>query len=398
MSVDMTERSCPQERRSMVSVFFGEGFRPLFLLAGLWGALSVPLFLGALSGMIPWSAPLHPVTWHVHEMMFGYVGAVLGGFVLTAIPNWTGRPPLSGTPLVLLALAWLAGRVAVWWGMEIGALATALADLAFLCILAALVGKELVAGRSWRNLPILAGVIAMLVANILFHLPATATTDPGDVAIRLSITVMALLLALVGGRIVPNFTRNWFAKREGPRIVAPMQRFDLMTLAATAIVLVIWVVAEPSLVSGILLLLAGALNVIRLVRWRGWNTGAEPLIAILHIGYLWFALGLCLLGLSMLSERVSQALALHVLSIGAFGAMTLAVMTRATLGHTGRELHAGPWTVAIYILATLSVFARAAFEVVPGVRLLWVAGGSWAFAFVLFTGVYAPMLLRPRKT
>ncbi len=398
MSSDISNQTRLERRHHYAGpVLLGEGFRPLFLLAGLWGAVSVPLWLGIWTGAVAYSGLFDPVTWHVHEMMFGYVGAALGGFVLTAVPNWTGRLPVRGAPLALLALAWLAGRAAVWWGAEIGSIPAALVDISFLGALAALVGNDIIASHNWRNLPVLAGLVAMVAANALFHASAAGVANLGDAAIRFSIAVMALLLALIGGRIVPNFTRNWLVKRAGPRIAAPMGRFDRVVLAATVVVLAAWVAAGPAVISGILLSLAGALNLVRLTRWRGWNTVAEPLVTVLHVGYLWLALGLCLLGLSMLADRVPESLALHILSIGTFGTMTLAVMTRAVLGHTGRALHAEPRTVAIYCLATLAVFARAAFEYMPDMILLWVAGGSWSLAFVLFTAVYTPMLLRPRK-
>ncbi len=375
-----------------------EGFRPMFLLAGLWGTLSVPLWLGVRAGAVTYSGLFVPVVWHAHEMIFGYVGAALGGFVLTAVPNWTGRAPVRGIPLALLALTWLVGRLAVWWGADFGASAAAVADTAFLGALAALIGNEIVAARSWRNLPVPAGLAAMTAANALFHASAADATDLGGAAVRLSVAAMALLVALVGGRIVPNFTRDWFAKRPSPRSVPPPGRLDRTALATTATALAVWAVSGSSVVSCVLLSAAGALNLARLARWRGWSTGAEPLVAVLHLGYLWLALGLGLLGLTMPSaDLVPEPLALHVLSVGAFGTMTLAVMTRAALGHTGRELRAGPWTTAVYGLATLAAFARAAFEVVGGRILLWTAGGGWSLAFALFTAVYAPMLLRPRR-
>ena len=372
MSSDISNRTRLEWRRRYAGpVFLSEGFRPMFLLAGLWGVLSVPLWLGVWTGAIPYSGLLDPAAWHIHEMMFGYVGAALGGFVLTAVPNWTGRLPVRGVPLALLALTWIAGRAAVWWSGEIGPVPAAVADIAFLGALAALVGNEIVVGRNWRNLPVLAGLAAVVAANALFHVSAAGAADLGDAATRLSIAAIALLLALLGGRLVPSFTRNWFAKQAGPRIAAPMGRFDRAALAAAALALAAWAAAGPSVVCGVLLSVAGALNLLRLARWRGWNTIAEPLVTVLHVGYLWLALGLCLLGLSMLSDRAPEPLALHVLSIGAFGTMTLAVMTRAVLGHTGRALHAGPWTTAVYGLATLAVFARAAFEIVPDTILLW---------------------------
>ena len=335
--------------------------------------------------------------WHVHEMIFGYVGAALGGFILTAVPNWTGRPPVRGWPLGALALIWLCGRIAVWWGGTVGPIPTAVIDLAYLGVLSVLVGNEIVAGRNWRNLPVLAGLILMLTANALFHLSAAGVADVGEAGVRLSIAVMSLLLALIGGRIVPSFTHDWFARRAGPNITAPMGRLDQATLAVTAVALAAWVGSAPVLLSGILLTLAGTLNLVRLARWRGWRTAAEPLVTVLHAGYFWLALGLGLLGVSMLADWVMEPLALHVLTLGAMGTMTLAVMTRAVLGHTGRDLHAGPWVVAIYGLATLAVCTRAAFEVMPALSLLWATAGSWFVAFTLFTAYFAPMLFLPRK-
>ena len=377
--------------------FLGVGFRPLFLLAGLWAALSVPLWVGIWSGAVAYTGPGDAIMWHVHEMMFGYVGAALGGFLLTAVANWTGRPPVCGWPLGALALIWLGGRIAVWWGGSIGALATAVIDLAYLGALSVLVGNEIVAGRNWRNLPVLAGLALMLAANALFHLYTAGVADVRETGIRLSIAAMSLLLAFIGGRIVPNFTRNWFAPRAGPQIAQPMARFDQVTLAVTALALAAWVGSAPVLLSGTALSLAGALNCARLARWHGWSTTAEPLITVLHVGYLWLALGLGLLGISLLGDRVAQPLALHVLTLGAMGTMTLAVMSRAILGHTGRELHAGPWLVAIYALATLAVLTRAAFEMAPTTSLLWATAATWSLAFVLFTGYFTPMLFRPRK-
>ncbi len=274
---------------------------------------------------------------------------------------------------------------------------TAVADLAYLGVLSVLVGNAIVAGRNWRNLPVLAGLILMLTANVLFHLSAAGVAHVGEAGVRLSIAVMSLLITLIGGRIVPSFTHNWFERRAGPNITAPMGRFDQTTLAVTAVALAAWVGSAPIPLSGILLTLAGALNLVRLARWRGWRTAAEPLVTVLHAGYFWLALGLGLLGASMLVDWVMEPLALHVLTLGAIGTMTLAVMTRAVLGHTGRDLHAGPWVVAIYGFATLAVCTRAAFEVVPALSLLWATAGSWFVAFTLFTAYFVPMLFLPRK-
>ena len=164
--------------------FLRDGFRPLFFLAGLWAALSVPLWIGIRSGAISYPGLGDATMWHIHEMMFGYVGAALGGFILTAVPNWTGRPSVRGWPLGALAIIWLCGRITVWWGGTVGPMPTAVADLAYLGVLSVLVGNEIVAGRNWRNLPVLAGLVLMLTANVLFHLSAAGVADVGEAGVR----------------------------------------------------------------------------------------------------------------------------------------------------------------------------------------------------------------------
>ena len=349
------------------------------------------------SGAVRYPGLFDPVAWHIHEMLFGFVAAALGGFLLTAIPNWTGRQPLRGRLLGVLASVWLAGRIAVWAGTVLGPGATAAIDLTFTGALLLFAANEIVAARNWRNLPVVIGVSALFSANLLFHLSAAGLADTEEIAVRLAVGAMAFLLTLVGGRIVPSFTRNWFAQHSGPDIAAPMKAFDLAALAVTALALLAWVAGGSASHTGIALTAAGALNLARLARWRGWRAAAEPLVLVLHAGYLWLGLGLGLLGLSMLDGPVPQTLALHVLTIGAMGTMTLAVMTRAILGHTGRDLRAGPGTAAIYGLAALAVLARVAFELAIEPVLLWMTVAAWSLAFALFTALYGPMLFRRRR-
>ena len=378
-------------------VFLREGFRPLFQCAAAWAVLAVPLWACVWTGMMSYRSAFEPLLWHVHEMIFGFIAAAVGGFLLTAVPNWTGRLPVRGLPLAALALVWVAGRIAVWFSADIGAEAAAVIDLAYLGGLAAVIAREIVAGRNWRNAPVLALLTLLVGANGLFHLAAMGIAETGDVAVRLSIGVMCVLLALIGGRIVPSFTRNWLVKRGGPEPAPPMGDFDRITLILTAASLLLWIAEGGGIAVGLPLLLAGLLNLIRLIRWRGWETLAEPLVTVLHLGYLWLAVGLLLLGAWAAGLGVELTVALHVLTAGAMATMILAVMTRATLGHTGRELHAGPATVAIYGLVTLAVIGRVAFALVPETMLLWLTAASWSGAFALFVAVYRPLVVRPRR-
>jgi uncharacterized protein involved in response to NO len=378
--------------------FLKEGFRPLFMAAGLWAAISAPLWVAVWSGLISYEGHFGPAAWHVHEMMFGFVAAAVGGFILTAVPNWTGRLPVRGWPLAVLAVLWLAGRLAMWFGAEIGAVWVALIDLSYLTALVLCVANEIFAGRNWKNAPVLAAIALLAAANILFHLEAAEIAETGDIAVRLVLSVMAMLVALIGGRVVPSFTRNWFAKNDGPEIASPMTAFDRIVLVVSVVALGIWVAVGASTLTGATLVIAGALHLARLVRWRGWQTTGEGLVTILHLGYLWLGVGLVLLGVSMLGDAVAQTAALHVLTIGAMGTMILAVMTRAILGHTGRALTAGRGTISIYALITLALVFRVANEFAPSTDLVWLSAGAWSAAFGLFVWIYAPMTIRAPAT
>lgn len=377
--------------------FLKEGFRPLFIAAGTWAALAAPLWVAVWTGMISYRGVLAPQAWHIHEMMFGFVAAAVGGFILTAVPNWTGRLPVRGWPLAVLALLWLAGRIAVWFGGPIGAVPVAVIDLLYLTALVACVASEIVAGRNWKNAPVLGAITLLLAANVLFHLEAAEIAATGDLAVRLALSVMIMLVALIGGRVVPSFTRNWFAKNDGPEIASPMAVFDRITLVVSIAALTVWVAGAEGVETGGVLLIAGLLHIVRLARWRGWQTTGEGLVTILHLGYFWVGTGLILLGLSMLDLAVTRTASLHVLTIGAMGTMILAVMTRAILGHTGRALTAGRGTLVVYALVTAALVFRVANEFAPMMELVWLSALSWSGAFGLFVWIYLPMTVRGPK-
>lgn len=374
--------------------FLKEGFRPLFIAAGLWAAVAVPLWVAVWTGAIGYRGLFAPAAWHVHEMMFGFVAAAVGGFILTAVPNWTGRLPVRGWPLAMLALLWLAGRGAVWFGTELGVYTAAAIDLAYLTALVLCVGNEIFAGRNWKNAPVLLAIALLVTANALFHIEAAEIAETGELAVRLAIAVMAMLVGLIGGRVVPSFTRNWFAKNDGPEIAPPMAVFDRVTLAVSVAALGYWVFGGTSAACGIALVVAGFLHLVRLARWRGWRTAGEGLVTILHVGYLWLGVGLVMLGVSMLGDAVAPSAALHMLTIGAMGTMILAVMTRAILGHTGRGLTAGTGTLVVYGLVTAALLLRVANEFWPSTDMVWASAASWSAAFALFVWIYAPMTVR----
>lgn len=384
-------------QRPAGAVMFSAGFRPFFLLAAVWSAFALPLWLCVYAGKIALPSALPPTVWHVHEMVFGFALATVAGFLLTAIPNWTGRLPLSGWPLGVLACLWLAGRVAVLFSGAIGPLAAAVVDLSFPALFIAVIARELVAGRNWRNLPMLVALSLLLGGSTLVHLEALGIATTAPAGNRLGIATILMLIALVGGRIVPSFTRNWLAKaRPGGPLPAQAGRLDIAALLVTVTGLAAWVVAPESAVAPWLELAAGIAVAVRLSRWCGLATFREPLVFILHIGYGWLALGLLLLGYNGLHPLLPQTTALHALTAGAVGTMTLAVMTRATLGHTGRALAAGPGTRAIYLLVTLAAVLRLAAPLAGAnaLTLTWIAGGAWSAAFGLFALLYGRSLMR----
>jgi uncharacterized protein involved in response to NO len=372
-----------------------QGFRPFFLGAGIWALAAMALWIAILHGTVLLPTAFDPVAWHVHEMLFGFVIAAIAGFLLTAIPNWTGRMPLQGFPLAVLAGVWLAGRLAVGGSAWIGAGIAAVLDLSFLTLLLGVVLREILAGRNWRNLPMPVVLGGLLTANALIHADAVGLAATGPLGQRLGIAIVILLISLVGGRIIPSFTLNWLKKRGELNLPASFGALDRGALGLAAAALAIWVVAPGNPLGGAALIAAGLANLIRLLRWRGHLTLIEPLVWSLHLGFVWVPVGLFLIGLSILRPDVPPAAGLHALTAGAMGGMTLAVMTRATLGHTGRLLAADRWTAAVYLLvaaaAALRVAAPFSADVYP--PLLWTSGLAWSMAFGLFAVHYGRMLL-----
>ncbi|MET0514285.1 MAG: NnrS family protein [Nitrospiraceae bacterium] len=375
--------------------FFSYGFRPFFLGAALFAGVIVPAWIVILVQAGD-SALFHTGRqWHVHEMVFGFLPAVMTGFLFTAIPNWTDRPPIRGHELMLLFTLWLAGRlvVAIPW---FSPLVSAAVDGAFLVLVAGLVWREIAAGESWTHAPI-GGLISLYAgANIWFHVLALKHAET-DLPARMALGLVMVLLALIGGRVTPNFTRELLVQQGRTEQLASFSRFDGVSVVLVAIAVLAWTVQPLALVTGWVLVTAGFVNVIRLYRWYGWLTWREPLVLILHLGYGWLAMSLLALGSAILGFGLPATEALHVLTTGSIGVMTLAVMTRASLGHTGRRRHAGPMTVFIYILVNLGAMLRV---FGPGTSLpehvvLGSAAASWSGAYLLFALIYGPFLLSP---
>jgi uncharacterized protein involved in response to NO len=376
---------------------FSYGFRPFFFFGSVYAGAIMLVWLPAFYGELKLSTSFAPRDWHVHEMLYGYIAAVLAGFLLTAVPNWTGRLPLQGRPLMLLFSTWVAGRVAVSSSAWIGWGPAAAIDSLFLILLAAAAAREIIAGKKWSNLKIVIIIGLFAAGNIAFHLEAHVS-GLAEYATRGGIAMVIVLISLIGGRIIPSFTRNWLAKQQPGRMPSPFGRLDIAVMFVTVLTLGLWVARPVDRMTGSLMLACGVMHLVRLVRWSGYRTFADRLVLILHVAYAFIPAGFFLTALSAL-DVVAAGAGIHAWTGGAIGTMTLAVMSRATLGHTGRPLQASLATHLIYASIVIAAVARvcAVLEVDHAGALLAIAGAAWAAAFLGFAAVYSPAFWSSRR-
>lgn len=379
---------------------FSYGFRPFFLGAAVWAALAIVLWLPQYFGELSLPTAFAPLDWHIHEMIYGYVAAAAAGFFLTAIPNWTGRLPVNGYPLAGLFALWVTGRVAIAGSAIWGARLAAVIDIAFLLTLAVVAAREIIAGRNWRNLRVLIVLGVLIAGNITFHVEAIRYGG-ADYGVRIGIAALVGLIMLVGGRIVPSFTHNWLTRNNPGRLPQTFSRFDVVTLIASAVALAIWIAFPRAAASGILLMIAGVLQVARHLRWAGDRTFADRLVLVLHVAYAFVPIGFLLTAAAILwPTHWPVSAGLHAWMTGAVGLMTLAVMTRATLGHTGQDLAASLPTQLIYLCALVAALARIAAAFEPSSALFHIAAIAWLLAFGGFAVLFGPWLVkisRPRR-
>jgi uncharacterized protein involved in response to NO len=386
-----------KRRMAAAHPFLRGGFRPFFFGAATWAVIAIALWLFELGGKIQVPSGFEAVAWHRHEMLFGFVGAAVTGFLLTAIPNWTGRLPIAGKPLLSLFGLWAAAREAVLFSSLIGLWVAAVIDVGLFVTLALLAAREVISSKN-RNVPIVALVLLFGVADAVDYAEAAGLIS-GNIGWRGAIALVVLMISMIGGRIIPSFTRNWMVKRGMTRgLPTRPQSLDLLVIAATALALLFWLTFPDQQATGLMLILAAAAQALRLSRWGGHRTGSDPLVLVLHLGYAWVPVGLALIGFSIAGADIPESAGVHALTAGAMTTMILAVMSRASLGHTGRELRASPVTIVAYVCVTVGALLRVAAALSVGAysAILDIAGAFWGTALLLFVIAYAPILWRPR--
>ena len=378
----------------MTHPVYSLGFRPFFLSAVLWAALAMALWIGALAGLPVLPGWVDPLSWHAHEMVFGYLGAALAGFLLTAAPSWTKQPPVTGTALAGLFALWIAGRVALLLGGPVPWGIVAAVDLALPVVLFLVTGRMVLAARNWRNLSVLGALALLIVGNGVFHAEAVRGGGIGGLGLRLGLAAGLLMIAVVGGRIVPAFTRNWL-KRDGKGPLPPDgDRVDILRNGTCLLALGLWCMAPNATVTAVALMGMSCVLIWRLSHWGGGRTLSEPLVWVLHLAYAFLPLGGVAMALSVFGILPYSA-ALHLWTVGAVGLMTIAVMTRATLGHSGGVLSAGPGTAVIYASITAAALLRPLADLSGGVLMLQsLAALCWIAGFAGFVLLYGGRHLR----
>jgi uncharacterized protein involved in response to NO len=378
---------------------FAYGFRPFFLFAGLYAALAVPAWLVLYThGAMPLRG-LPPQLWHAHEMIYGFVVAALAGFLLTAVPSWTGAKGFGGWPLAALALAWLLGRLAFAFENALPAWAVVTMDLAFLPGLGVLLVPPLVRSRN-RNTPLLIVLVALWLSDVAF-LAGLVRQDPSlaSRSLRIAIDVMLLMVTVIGGRIVPSFTANALRRGGESADIRSLPWLERGVIALMVVVVLVDLWQPDRAAAGWIAALVAIAQTWRLSGWRSLRTRGEAILWVLHVGYAWMPIGFALKAAWLLLGAGWAANWLHAFTMGVFGTMILAVTTRAALGHTGRPLAVGRSIAAAYAVLTLGVATRVfAPALWPSdyVSILLVSGFLWTAAFAVYAIVYAPILALSR--
>jgi uncharacterized protein involved in response to NO len=380
--------------------FLSYAFRPFFLLNGIFAVGVIGVWMVVLHGGGPRTLPANVVYWHGHEMLVGFAMAAISGFMLTAVATWTGRPAVRGLPLAALVCAWLTGRLAMGLAGVLPSVWVAVLDMLFPLLLIVLVAREVVGGGNERNYPIVFITVLLAAFNLLYHLSVLGVLElslnADRVALYLMIHLVLLLVTVIAGRIVPNFTANWLRSRGVEKLPRCTELVDRSTVLLTVATGLFAAVMPLSPATGVLALAAAAAHALRLSRWCGLATRSEPLLFVLHAAYAWFPIGYLLLGWSVFDGRLPPTVALHALTMGVIAFMVLAVSTRVALAHTGRKLQAARLTVVAYWSMLLAVLLRVTSALGNNyMQALDLSAVAWMVAFAIFVWVYWPVLTGP---
>lgn len=368
---------------------FGYGFRPFFLLAGLSAPLLLVGWLCFLFHGKVVSSLFDPMNWHAHEMLFGFVSAMIAGFLLTAVPNWTGEPAKKGAPLVLLSTLWLSARCLL---LTTGSWLTTIVDLAFFPVLFGYLFPPLWRKGQVKTLIFVPVLLTLWTGNLLMHLQARGLATTAHAGIVLATGMIVLLIVIIAGRVVPFFTTIALGGK-----AAPKKAIETLSVVTTILLPVLGLWSPPALVCLVWSAVACIVHGLRLRSW--WRDGIwnVPLLWILHLGYGWIIVGFALIGLSAMGW-VGNTAALHAFTAGSISSVGLGIMARASLGHTGRPLRPSSWVVCSFVIVNMAAILRVFGPLtdLPRAVSYGLGGSLWSFAFLLFVGVYAPILATRR--
>jgi len=378
------------------SAFLGLAFRPLFFLGAAFSCLSMVLWLLFLHGYLQPPSYTTPFLWHGHEMLFGFVTAIVVGFLLTAVQNWTGIKGLNGKPLLLLISVWLAARLSM--SVDIPVPFIEWIDILFLPLAAFLLARPIIAIKQTRNLMFIPVLVLMSLANIVFHYGVyLSDLLLSQQALQAMLWLTVLLITLLGGRVIPFFTANGTQK---PRAI-DRPWLEIVVIASTIMVAGVQGLGLSNHLSAnsnsALLIIAAVFQGWRFCRWRFWTTGRVPLLWSLHAAYAFIPLGMVLIAASYWLDDLTLSTARHSILVGAIGAMILSMMARVSLGHTGRALNPHKiMSLAFLLIIVAGLLRSLGVWLASEIDLLSLAAIGWILAYLIFALAYWPVLSRAR--
>ncbi len=376
---------------------FDLAFRPLFLCGSIFSIVAIFIWAGIFSGHLHLNVFGGGLWWHIHEMLFGFVCAIIMGFLLTAVQNWTSQKSISHFPLLTLVLLWLSARLALLFPSVLPSWLISLLDISFLPTAAFFFVHPIIKAKLWRNLIFLPLLIALTLANVAMHY-SVHTEDFSIIlpASKTAVLVVAMIMSIMGGRVIPMFTANGTGTPKAKEI----NWLEKGALGSLLLVLIFnsGLISLPNMMNALLLFTAASFHYIRVIRWRFWTTLRTPLVWSLHLSYSFIPTGLLFFGISQISDVISTSQAIHTITVGAMGMMILSMISRVTLGHTGRPIQVGRLMTSAFIIFFLATLVRIFGALFIDDNLLIIISSAffWAGAYALFVFKYAPILIKKR--